>query len=131
MNQLCEAFESGANRMVYRRSAMALLITCLVLCAPSRGSEIADSAANRAASLVAGNFTAPLSWSHSARPARGATLSQFTPWKTRIKSVLAETYQRIIEERDLGSAILPAQLFTAGTVELVSSPHRMRPPLRC
>ena len=117
--------------MVYRRSAMALLITCLVLCAPSRGSEIADSAANRAPSLVAGNFTEPLSWSHSARPVRGATLSQFTPWKTRIKSVLAETYQRIIEERDLGLAIPPGQLFSTATVEPVSSPHRMRPPLRC
>jgi hypothetical protein len=117
--------------MMYSRSAMALLITCIMLCGPSRGSETADSSADRVASLVAGNVTTPLIWSNSARPARGATVSLFTPWKTRIKSVLAETYQRIIEERNLGSAILPGQLFAAATVELVSSPPRMRPPLRC
>ena len=58
-------------------------------------------------------------------------LSQFTPCKTRIKIVLGETYQKVVEERDLGPAILPGQIIAPATVELVSCATSQRPPLRC
>jgi hypothetical protein len=117
--------------MIYGRSAMLMLIACILLGVPSRGSEIALFPADPVPSLMAGRPESSTLSPHSPLPARRATLSHFTPWKTRIKIVLAETYQRIIEEGDLGPAILPGRLIASATSELVSCPLCIRRPLRC
>ena len=70
-------------------------------------------------------------WPDLPRPSRGRTLSQFTPWKSRIKSVLEETKQRLIEEYDLGPGIVFVELLSSGTLEPMSSPLPTHPPLRC
>jgi hypothetical protein len=117
--------------MICGRSAMLMLIACLVLGAPSRGSQIIEVPAERLDSLIAGHSGASIDWPHSPRPSREATLAQFSPWKTRIKIVLGETKQRVTEECDLGPAMLSGRFFTSATVELPSCPLPIRPPLRC
>ena len=63
------------------RSAMLMLIACILLGAPSRGSQTATLSADpilsrgRRPRRSASSISGPL----SARPSRGATLSQFTP----------------------------------------------------
>ena len=117
--------------MIDSRSAMLVLIACILVGAPSSGSTISDHSNDRAASRTTANLASYACGLHSSLPARPATLSRFTPWRTRIKSVLAETYQRIIDEGDLGVAILPGHLCSFATRELVSRPLPIRSPLRC
>ena len=117
--------------MIDGRSAILTLIACILLGAPSHGSRITDNPAYRAPSMRAGNSGSPAFGWYSSAPPRAGTLSHFTPWKTRIKSVLGETYERIIDEGDFGVAILPGQFDSLATLELVSFPVPIRSPLRC
>ena len=71
------------------------------------------------------------SWLTFYRPSRRTTLSRFVPWKGRIKSVLEETIQEIVDECDLGPAVPPDRLITSATIELATVPFSKRPPLRC
>jgi hypothetical protein len=110
---------------------MLSLIACMSVVAPSRGSQITDVAAERLVSMISGHSEALIVRPDSPRPSRGAMLSQFAPWKTRIKSILVETKQRFTEECDLGAAMLSGRFFTSATFELPSCPLPIRPPLRC
>ena len=117
--------------MRFGRLAVLTLIACISPLAPSHGSEVTDTRADRCPWLTSGNRDQSIVWVHFSPPVRGATLSPFTPWKTRIKSVLVESYERVIEQGDLGPAVVPGQLFASATSRLVSCPVRTRPPLRC
>ncbi len=117
--------------MICGRSAVLTLIIYMLLGAPSRGAQISDDPAGRGRSHFAMHSGALTGWSDSPQQSRGATLSQFTPWKTRIKSVLEETKHRVIDECDLGPAMLSGQFFASRTDELPSCPLPIRPPLRC
>jgi len=113
------------------RSAILMLIAGFLLGAPSRGSETASVRSDPILSRTVQSEKSAVVSGHSPLPARRATVSAFTPWKTRIKSVLGETYQRVIDETDFGPAIPPGQLLTSVMFELASRPVSMRPPLRC
>ena len=113
------------------RSAILMLIAGILLGAPARGSETASFRSDPILSQTVRPETSPIILRYSPLPARRATLSAFTPWKTRIKSVLAETYQRVNDESDFGPAISPGQLLASATVELESHPVSIRRPLRC
>lgn len=117
--------------MIDSRSAVLALIACILLGASSHGSTITANPVDRGSSLAARDSALHTSVLHASVPARAATLLRFIPWKTRIKSVLAETYQRIVDEGELGVAILPGQVFSPATLELVSCPLAVRSPLRC
>jgi hypothetical protein len=126
-----ETSQSWRIEMICGRSAMLTLIACMVVGAPSRGSQITAFQADRLDSLIAGHFVPVIGWPDSSRLLRGATLSQFTPWKTRIKSVLEETKQRFTEECDLGPAMLSGRFFKSASFRLPSCPVAISPPLRC
>jgi hypothetical protein len=113
------------------RSAILMLIAGILLGGPSRGSETASFQSDPILSQSVHSEKSPVILRHSPLPARRATLSAFTPWKTRIKSVLAETYQRVNDESDFGPAISPGQLLASATFELESHPVSIRRPLRC
>jgi hypothetical protein len=117
--------------MTWARSALLMLIACMLLGPSSRGSEHTGYPADRAHSLMTGGSEALVGWLDVHSPSRRVTLSQFTPWKTRIKSVLEETKQRVIEEFDLGPIILSGQLFTSGSVDRTFCLLPTRLPLRC
>jgi hypothetical protein len=117
--------------MIRGRSAMLMLMACVLQVAPSRGSHFKNLLAKPVHSLIAVRSATSIGWPDSHRASRGATLSQFNPWKTRVKIVLVETKPRVNEECDLGPAILAGQNFDAGTFELVSCPLSTRLPLRC
>jgi hypothetical protein len=117
--------------MIWVRSAMLMLIACVLHVAPSRGSQSTDLPVERIDSRIASHPAATIAWPDSPRPSRGTTLSRFTPWKSRIKSVLEESKQRVNEECDLGPATESGRLIALGTVELPSFPLLARHPLRC
>jgi hypothetical protein len=117
--------------MICGRSAILVLFACMLHSAPSPGSQITVKPVDRVQSLMTGHSGTATVWHAAPRPTRGAIFSPFTPWKSRIKCVLIETHERIIEELDFGPAILPAQLFTPATGDLVSCALPTRPPLRC
>jgi hypothetical protein len=117
--------------MNHVRSAVLMLIAGILLGAPSRGSETASFRSDLILSRTVRREKSPVISRHSPLPARRATLSAFTPWKTRIKSVLAETYQRVIDESDFGPAIPPGQLLAAATFDLTCRSVSIWPPLRC
>jgi hypothetical protein len=117
--------------MICGRSATLMLVASALLGGTSRGSETANLPTERAAYLTAGHLESSTILPHFRLPTRGSTLSHFTPWKTRIKSVLGESYERIVDEGSLGLAILPQRLVTSATIEFGSSPLPFRPPLRC
>jgi hypothetical protein len=113
------------------RPAVLMLIAGVVLGAPSRGSETASFRADQILSRTVRSEKSSVILRHAPLPARRATLSAFTPWKTRIKSVLAETYQRVIDETDFGPAIPPGQILASTSFDLTSRPVSIRTPLRC
>ncbi len=113
------------------RSAVLMLIAGILLGGPSRGSETASFPSDPILSQTVRSEKSSIILRHSPLPACRATLSAFTPWKTRIKSVLVETYQRVNEESDFGPAISPVQLLASATFELASRPVAIRRPLRC
>ena len=113
------------------RSAILMLIASAVLGAPSHGSDVTGDPADRVHSLTTGHSVAMTAWLRSPWQSHGPSLSQFTRWKTRIKSVLEETEQRVVEECDFGPATLCGQFFTSTAVHLLSCPLCTRPPLRC
>ena len=72
-----------------------------------------------------------VNWAHLARPLGRSAVSRFTPWKNRIKSVLEEPNDKLIEERDLGPVVLPGQRFILGTYDLDICTLPTFPHLRC
>jgi hypothetical protein len=123
--------EHWGIQMICGRSAMLMLIACIMLGASSHGSRITSNPAERVQYQMTAHAGTSTVWLQSPRLPRGATLSHFTPWKTRIKSVLEETKPRVIEECDLGPAILSGRFFSSATVELVRCPLPTYLPLRC
>lgn len=117
--------------MNYRRSAASMLISFILLGAASHDCKAVQLRADSMAPRGTADAKSVAISLHSPIASRGATLSPFTQWKSRIKIVLVETYERIIEESEFGLVIPPAQLFVASTSELVSCPLPIRPPLRC
>jgi hypothetical protein len=117
--------------MIRGRLALLMLATCTLLGGTSHGSQIERDSADPMHIAIDGHPGSSIVWPHMARPVGQAALSRFTPWKTRIKSVLGESNHEIIEERDFGPAIEPGQHFSLGTLQLVICPPTTFPPLRC
>jgi hypothetical protein len=117
--------------MIYGRSALLFLATCFLYGGLSRGSALECCPTDRGHSAINGHSGASIVWSHSARPGGRAAVSRFIPWKNRIKSVLPETNDKVIDERDLGPAILPGEHVDRGTLPLAICPSPAFPHLRC
>jgi hypothetical protein len=117
--------------MTRGRSAMLMLITCILLVAPSGGPQSTESSDNSTHALITGHSGTLIVWPHSPRQSGRATFSRFTPWRNRLKTVLKETKPEIVESCDFGSAILPGRLVISEAIELVDCHLHSRPPLRC
>jgi hypothetical protein len=113
------------------RSAILILITFTLLCPPLRGFQLSGATADPIHARVTCHTQTSIGWLPSFRPSRRATLSQFFPWKGRLKSVLTETIQEITDECDLGPAVLPDRLVTLARLELTTPPLATCAPLRC
>jgi len=112
------------------RSAITMLITFILLCPCARGSLFIDVPSVSIDSRITDHAGPAIGWL-PARPARAATLSQFTLWKSRPKGVLEDAGAKAVEECDLGPAIVPDRRIPGSAIELASNPHSTRPPLRC
>lgn len=117
--------------MVGYRSAILTLIACILLGAPTRASQSAEFPADPIRPLISGHSSSSIVWCNSPRLPHGATFARFNAWKTRLKSVLKETNQKIIQECQFGPAILPDRLPSLVSADLFSCPSPTRPPLRC
>jgi hypothetical protein len=117
--------------MTCGRSAMLMLIACILLAAPSRSPQSNESSEKSTHPLISGQSGPLIIWPHSDQKPRRATFSRFSPWRYRLKTVLKETKPKIIEACDFGSLILRGRLFTSQAIELVDCHRATRPTLRC
>jgi hypothetical protein len=108
-----------------------MLITGILLCAPTLGSQNAGAPAARTQTMISERSGAAVDSIIVSRPSRGASCSQFIPWRRRLKTVLEETNEKVVEECDLGPAIAPDRITTSAPVSLASCPLAAPPPLRC
>ena len=119
--------------MIRGRSAILVLIASILLGAGSRGSQ-STATSSPSARIHGGLFALSSSssgWIASFRVSRRATtLSQFIPWKSRVKIVLEERVHQDVDERDLGpvmragTAIIPARSAPAATSVFKLTPLR-------
>jgi hypothetical protein len=63
--------------------------------------------------------------------ARRLSLSRFSRWKWRIKSVLEDTDHDSARDVDLGRALLPIQETSSCAMDNVVRPFSLITPLRC
>jgi hypothetical protein len=116
--------------MVRGRLALLMVATCILLGGGSHESQSEGDPTDRTHSAIDMHRGPSIVWSLLARPVGRGVVTRFTPRKTRLKSVLGETNHEIIEERDLGPAIVPGQQFILRTLQSVICPPTTFPPLR-
>jgi hypothetical protein len=117
--------------MLCGRSAISMLFACSLFAAPTFNTHSTETRAERVHPLITAGTEPSIIQPQSPRSCLGATLARFTPWRTRLKSVLQETNPKIDEECSFGSAILPDRFITSATFEPASCRPATRPPLRC
>jgi hypothetical protein len=117
--------------MVCGRSALLMLTACVLLGTASRGSAIERDPAQHTRLAMERHSGNASVLPHLARPSSGRAVSRFTPWKSRVKSVLEETNDKTVEVRDLGPVILPVKRSIAATFELLTRRLPTFPHLRC
>jgi hypothetical protein len=113
------------------RSALMMLATCTLFGCASCGSQFEHPPADRLHSTNVDHSEPSSVWPHIVQPGSRPAISCFTPWKSRIKSVLEETDPKVIEERDLGPVIVPGHRLILGTFLCAVCPLPTFPPLRC
>ena len=117
--------------MMCGRTALLMLAACVLFKGAPSASQTSRFPADRTHSVIVARSEPSSVCQCVGRPASGAVFSRFTPWKSRIKSVLEESNPKIIEEHDLGPAIVPSRCFILGTFLSVSCTLSIFPPLRC
>jgi hypothetical protein len=117
--------------MICGRSALLLLAACILLSRASCAAQTAHDSADRTHSAVETQARPSSVCPCVARPGGGAVISRFTPWKSRIKSVVEESNSTSMEERDLGPAVFPGRPFILGIFLPVICTLATFPPLRC
>jgi hypothetical protein len=113
------------------RPALLMLASCILLSGAWCASQTGRFPAVRTHSAIETPSGLSSVCQCATRPGNGTVISRFTVWKSRIKSVLEESNPKIIDERDLGPAIVPGQCFVLGTLLSVICTLPTFPPLRC
>ena len=118
--------------MIRSRSAIIMLIACLLLVPHSRGSQSSVTGDRLVGAGASSYISSSLGWLACHRlPRRAATLSRFVPWKSRVKSVIEERVHEVADECDLGPAVPPDRHICPARVTVVAPPKLKLPPLRC
>jgi hypothetical protein len=113
------------------RSALLVLIAGIVLALPAGDGRRAVLTQNERDFQITAQDASWANWVIATCPSRQLTISRYAPWRSRLKSVLEETDENVVDERDLGPADVPDRLIGAVTIELRSCPPSVFPPLRC
>ena len=113
--------------MIRGRSAILMLIACVLLGGTSRGSQTSIAPTEQGRSGIDAASEALATFSHFHGSPRRAAFSPFSPWRTRLKSVLEQTKPRFLDDCDLGPVILSGQLFGWRAAELLSCPTSHAP----
>jgi hypothetical protein len=113
------------------RSAILMLLSYALVCPPLRSSEFAGASADPVHARIACHTGSSIGCHASYRTSGRATLSQFVRWKGRVKCVLGETIEEIVDECDLGPAVLPDRPIAQASIELTTRPFSTCAPLRC
>jgi hypothetical protein len=117
--------------MICGRLALLMVTTYVACGVTSRASQPESNAADRGDYSVEADGRASIGLPQLARTADKAGISRFALWKKRIKGVLADSDDHVVDERDLGPAILPGHGFLLRTLEPVKSSLPTFAPLRC
>jgi hypothetical protein len=113
------------------RSALALLVFLGLLVCPTIGSHVSKASTTPIDGLITcqpSHLTARLLSSQLERP---RNVSQFTQFRYRMKSVLVETTNPMVDESDLGPVVIPSRLISLSPIELTFRPLATVRPLRC
>jgi hypothetical protein len=114
------------------RSAILMLVMCLMLAPHSRGLQAGVMDQDRIDAGVSSYISPSSGWLTCHRlPRRAATVSQFAPWKSRIKTVIEERVYEVVDESDLGPADALVRHISAARIVPVAPPAHKLPPLRC
>ena len=113
------------------RSAMLMVAAFIMVGTPARSTPSSDAPVGRSIPVISGHTASSIDGILLSRPFRRSTFSPFTPWKSRLKIVLEETNEKIVDECDLGPAVPPLRFLTSVPVELASCHVLTQPPLRC
>jgi hypothetical protein len=109
------------------RSAMVVLTVGVLFGQFARGAQTTEGRAEPAPAAAVGLMKASVQ-SSLLTP---TSLSPFSRWKTRLKTILTETDPRILEEPDLGPALMPS-VFGPLASSAPIAPHRLAPlRMRC
>src|SRR6516165_8784364 len=96
--------------MVGIRSALVLVFCFSVLFCPTPCRHVSKASTTRIDSLTTCQPPPLMARFFSFEPQRPRNVSQFSPWRYRMKSVLVETTDPTVEEFDLGPAVIPSRL---------------------
>ncbi len=111
-----------------RRSEIAVLIAGFLLALSANGvRDVKDRNpydVNRAAGTTKRQSLSQL-------PSRPFSVCTYSPWRSRLKSVLEESSPRIIEASDLVTVLIPTQMILLGCNGLNPCPRLTTLPLRC
>jgi hypothetical protein len=113
------------------RTAAVSLMALILLSSPTsrpRQSDAPSRGDHGAAMLRADSSIALIPLASLPRP---SSIAPFAPWRSRLKSVLEETSQRVVDQFDLGPVVLPIELSRSPSVEMIDHHLPMAPPLRC
>ena len=94
--------------MLVGRTAMLILVGCLFLSPAPHGAVAVDSPATGAIALASQQLGLSIR-RFPAQPAQATRFVQFVRWRARPKIVLGETVKDVIEEVDLGPALMPGR----------------------
>jgi hypothetical protein len=94
----------GAGMMWVRRSAIAVLVAGLLLASAMPSSRRVEGHAKKVLNPVAQSARRRALANLAPRP---IAVTHFSPWRSRLKTVLHDTHPRVIEEMDLGPVTLP------------------------
>ena len=95
----------------------------------SRGSQLTSVRAGAMHGRVIIETSPSIGWYALYRPCRRPTIAQFIPWKARVKSMLEETIQEVVDECDLGPAVGLDRLIMSARIELATPLLSKRVPL--
>jgi hypothetical protein len=113
------------------RTAAVPLMALILLCSLARGRRPLDarSAGDHGAAILQDDSSSVLI--PLARLSAPSSVIPFARWGSRLKSVLEETIQEVVDECDFGPVALPTQHSRTTSVDLSSHPLPTAAPLRC
>jgi hypothetical protein len=121
----------GSRAMPANKMAAVSLMALILLCSPTTGRrqpECLSQAEHGAARVRVDSSVALIPLAHLSR---SSSVAPFAPWRNRLKSVLEETSQKVVDQLDVGPVVVPAERSRSASIEMIGKRLSTAPPMRC